>query len=80
MAYRELLRRWHQAALAADGGDWDAALETLCGIEEPPARICFNVGCVHLRAGRLRDALRVRAARGRPRRGGGLVLLSSPHV
>lgn len=58
MAYRELLRRWHQAALAADGGDWDAALETLCGIEEPPARICFNVGCVHLRAGRLRDALR----------------------
>ncbi|POI26163.1 hypothetical protein CIB84_010088 [Bambusicola thoracicus] len=58
MAYRELLRRWHQAVLAADGGDWDAALESLCGIEEPPARICFNVGCVHLRAGRLRDALR----------------------
>uniref|UniRef100_A0A8C9ELM2 NADPH oxidase activator 1 n=1 Tax=Pavo cristatus TaxID=9049 RepID=A0A8C9ELM2_PAVCR len=58
MAYRELLRRWHQAVLAADSGDWDAALETFCGIEEPPARICFNVGCVHLRAGRLRDALR----------------------
>ncbi|XP_065593782.1 NADPH oxidase activator 1 isoform X2 [Cyrtonyx montezumae] len=58
MAYRELLRRWHRAVLAADGGDWDAALDAFCGIEDPPARICFNVGCVQLRAGRLREALR----------------------
>ncbi|XP_068513346.1 NADPH oxidase activator 1 [Anas acuta] len=58
MAYRELLRRWHQAVLAADDGDWDAALDAFCGIEEPPSRICFNIGCVHLRAGRLEEALR----------------------
>ncbi|KAI6075868.1 NADPH oxidase activator 1 [Aix galericulata] len=63
MAYRELLRRWHQAVLAADGGDWDAALDAFCGIEEPPSRICFNIGCVHLRAGRLEEALRVRGWR-----------------
>ncbi|OXB66516.1 hypothetical protein ASZ78_011631 [Callipepla squamata] len=58
MAYRELLRRWHRAVLAADAGDWDAALDAFCGIEDPPARICFDVGCVQLRAGRLREALR----------------------
>ncbi|XP_071622178.1 NADPH oxidase activator 1 isoform X2 [Heliangelus exortis] len=58
MAYRELVRRWHQGVLAADGGDWDAALEAFAGIPEPPARICFNVGCVELLAGRPGEALR----------------------
>ncbi|KAM6316014.1 NADPH oxidase activator 1 [Podargus strigoides] len=58
MAYRELVRRWHQGVLAADGGDWDAALDAFAGIPEPPARICFNVGCVQLLAGRPEAALR----------------------
>ncbi|XP_068269957.1 NADPH oxidase activator 1 [Nyctibius grandis] len=58
MAYRELVRRWHQGVQAADGGHWDAALESFAGIPEPPARICFNVGCVQLLAGRPREALR----------------------
>ncbi|KAM6047424.1 NADPH oxidase activator 1 [Theristicus caerulescens] len=58
MAYRELVRHWHQGVLAADGGDWEAALESFAGIPEPPARICFNVGCVQLLAGRPGEALR----------------------
>ncbi|XP_062472053.1 NADPH oxidase activator 1 isoform X3 [Pezoporus occidentalis] len=58
MAYRELVRRWHQGVLAADGGDWDTALDIFAGIPGPPARICFNMGCVHLLAGRPEAALR----------------------
>lgn len=59
MAYRELVRRWHEAVRAADRGHWDAALDAFGGIAEPPARICFNVGCVQLLAGRPEAALRV---------------------
>ncbi|XP_052671016.1 NADPH oxidase activator 1 isoform X1 [Harpia harpyja] len=58
MAYRELVRRWHEGVLAADGGDWDAALDIFAGIPEPPSRICFNMGCVQLLAGRPEEALR----------------------
>uniref|UniRef100_A0A8C5X5L2 NOXA1 oxidase n=1 Tax=Malurus cyaneus samueli TaxID=2593467 RepID=A0A8C5X5L2_9PASS len=53
-----LVRRWHEAVRAADRGHWDAALETFGGIAEPPARICFNMGCVQLLAGRPEAALR----------------------
>ncbi|XP_065551822.1 NADPH oxidase activator 1 isoform X3 [Lathamus discolor] len=58
MAYRELVRRWHQGVLAADGGDWETALDIFAGVPGPPARICFNMGCVHLLAGRPEAALR----------------------
>ncbi|XP_064249555.1 NADPH oxidase activator 1 isoform X8 [Passer domesticus] len=58
MAYRELVRRWHEAVRAADRGHWDAALDAFGGIAEPPARICFNMGCVQLLAGRPEAALR----------------------
>ncbi|KAM6047789.1 NADPH oxidase activator 1 isoform 2-T2 [Chlamydotis macqueenii] len=58
MAYRELVRRWHRGVLAADGGDWAAALDALAGIPEPPARVWFTVGCVQLMAGRPEEALR----------------------
>lgn len=64
MAYRELVRRWHRGVLAADGGDWEAALDIFASIPEPPSRICFNVGCVHLLAGRPEEALRVSGAAG----------------
>uniref|UniRef100_A0A8C4XJ44 NADPH oxidase activator 1 n=1 Tax=Falco tinnunculus TaxID=100819 RepID=A0A8C4XJ44_FALTI len=58
MAYRELVRRWHEGVLAADGGRWEAALDIFAGIPEPPSRICFNMGCLHLLAGRPGEALR----------------------
>uniref|UniRef100_A0A8V5HFG0 Uncharacterized protein n=1 Tax=Melopsittacus undulatus TaxID=13146 RepID=A0A8V5HFG0_MELUD len=58
MAYRELVRRWHQGVLAAEGGDWETALDIFAAIPGPPARICFNMGCVHLLAERPEAALR----------------------
>lgn len=47
----DLVRDWHQGAQAVERGDWDCALRLFSGIPEPPARLCFNVGCVHLLAG-----------------------------
>uniref|UniRef100_A0A2I3HF36 NADPH oxidase activator 1 n=1 Tax=Nomascus leucogenys TaxID=61853 RepID=A0A2I3HF36_NOMLE len=41
-----------------DRGDWARALHLFSGIPAPPARLCFNVGCVHLLAGDAEAALR----------------------
>uniref|UniRef100_A0A8C6Z1N7 NOXA1 oxidase n=1 Tax=Nothoprocta perdicaria TaxID=30464 RepID=A0A8C6Z1N7_NOTPE len=57
MAYRELLRCWHAGVQAAEAGDWQAALSSFGSLEDPPSRICFNVGCVHLQWGHLPEAL-----------------------
>ncbi|KAM5298588.1 NADPH oxidase activator 1 [Ctenodactylus gundi] len=45
------VRDWHQGTQALARGDWGCALRLFSGIPEPPARMCFNVGCVHLLAG-----------------------------
>ncbi|XP_024854491.1 NADPH oxidase activator 1 isoform X8 [Bos taurus] len=55
---RDLLRDWHQGAQAVARGDWDCALRLFSSISEPPARVSFNVGCVHLLAGDPEAALR----------------------
>lgn len=52
------MRDWHQGAQAVARGDWSCALRLFSGIPEPPARMCFNVGCVHLLAGDPEAALR----------------------
>ncbi|XP_025929151.1 NADPH oxidase activator 1 [Apteryx rowi] len=57
MAYRDLVRSWHEGVLAADSGDWDAALRIFSSLEDPPSRIYFNIGCVHLITGNLEQAL-----------------------
>ncbi|XP_064379631.1 NADPH oxidase activator 1 isoform X2 [Dromaius novaehollandiae] len=57
MAYRELVRSWHEGVRAADSRDWDGALRTFSSLEDPPSRICFNIGCVHLITGNLEQAL-----------------------
>ncbi|XP_077005019.1 NADPH oxidase activator 1 isoform X2 [Tamandua tetradactyla] len=54
----DLLRGWHQGAQAVERGDWSCALRLFSDFLEPSARICFNVGCVHLLAGDPRAALR----------------------
>ncbi|XP_061290298.1 NADPH oxidase activator 1 isoform X8 [Bos javanicus] len=54
----DLLRDWHQGAQAVARGDWDCALRLFSSISEPPARVSFNVGCVHLLAGDPEAALR----------------------
>ena len=61
----DLLRDWHQGAEAVARGDWDCALRLFSSISEPPARVSFNVGCVHLLAGDPEAALRV--SQGAPR-------------
>uniref|UniRef100_A0A8D2JQH4 NADPH oxidase activator 1 n=3 Tax=Sciurus TaxID=10001 RepID=A0A8D2JQH4_SCIVU len=52
------VRDWHLGTQAVARGDWDSALHLFSGISEQPARICFNVGCVHLLAGDPEAALR----------------------
>ncbi|CAM5163143.1 unnamed protein product [Eretmochelys imbricata] len=57
MAYRDLVRGWHEGILAMDKGDWDSALKIFSTIEEPSSRIYFNIGCVHLLTGNPEGAL-----------------------
>uniref|UniRef100_K7FKN8 NADPH oxidase activator 1 n=1 Tax=Pelodiscus sinensis TaxID=13735 RepID=K7FKN8_PELSI len=57
MAYRDLVRGWHEGTLATDKGDWDSALKIFSSIEEPSSRIYFNIGCVHLLTGNHEGAL-----------------------
>ncbi|VTJ92351.1 Hypothetical predicted protein, partial [Marmota monax] len=52
------VRDWHLGAQAVARGDWGSALRLFSGISEQPARIRFNVGCVHLLAGDPEAALR----------------------
>ncbi|XP_027950407.1 NADPH oxidase activator 1 isoform X2 [Eumetopias jubatus] len=54
----DLVRDWHRAVQAVARGDWGCALRLFSGDPEPPARMCFNVGCVHLLAGDPEAALR----------------------
>lgn len=55
----DLVRDWQRGAQAVERGDWGCALRLFSGIPDPPAKICFNVGCVHLLAGDPEAALRV---------------------
>ncbi|KAL8174308.1 UNVERIFIED_CONTAM: hypothetical protein K2H54_041685 [Gekko kuhli] len=57
MAYRDLVRNWHQGILALEEGDWALAVKIFRSIEGPPSKIEFNIGCVHLLKGNLADAL-----------------------
>ncbi|XP_014637480.1 PREDICTED: NADPH oxidase activator 1 [Ceratotherium simum simum] len=52
------VRDWHQGAQAVARGDWGCALRLFSGVPEPRARMCFNMGCVHLLAGDPEAALR----------------------
>ncbi|KAK2120837.1 hypothetical protein P7K49_002223 [Saguinus oedipus] len=59
----DLVRAWHLGAQAVERGDWAGALRLFSGVPAPPARLCFNAGCVHLLAGDAEAALRVSRAR-----------------
>ncbi|XP_049567175.1 NADPH oxidase activator 1 isoform X1 [Orcinus orca] len=54
----DLVRDWHRGAQAVARGDWGYALRLFSSVPEPPARMSFNVGCVHLLAGDPEAALR----------------------
>ncbi|XP_048202835.1 NADPH oxidase activator 1 isoform X2 [Perognathus longimembris pacificus] len=48
---------WHRGVQAVARGDWGCALRLFSSVPEPPARMSFNVGCVHLLAGDPQAAL-----------------------
>ncbi|NXG63639.1 NCF2 factor, partial [Hemiprocne comata] len=56
MSLVETIRLWQEGVCAADGKDWRAALEAFTAVQNPPAKICFNIGCIHLVLGKLAEA------------------------
>lgn len=50
-SFGDLVRAWQRGAQAVERGDWGCALQLFSSVPDPPARICFNVGCVHMLAG-----------------------------
>ncbi|XP_077188735.1 neutrophil cytosol factor 2 [Paroedura picta] len=56
MSLAETIRLWNQGVSAADGKDWQAALEAFSSIQNPSSKICFNIGCIHLMMGNLDEA------------------------
>ncbi|KAM4696512.1 NADPH oxidase activator 1 [Rhinophrynus dorsalis] len=57
MPYKDLVKCWHEGVLAAENKDFDSALKNFTCIEDPPSKICFNIGCIHLLRGDLQQAL-----------------------
>lgn len=60
MSLVETIRLWQEGVCAADRKEWGAALEAFTAVQNPPAKICFNIGCVHLVLGSLAQAEEVR--------------------
>ncbi|KFP30119.1 Neutrophil cytosol factor 2, partial [Colius striatus] len=56
MSLVETIRLWQEGVCAADTKEWGAALEAFTAVQNPPAKICFNIGCIHLVLGKLAEA------------------------
>ncbi|XP_014803443.1 PREDICTED: neutrophil cytosol factor 2 [Calidris pugnax] len=56
MSLVETIRLWQEGVCAADRKEWRAALEAFTAVQNPPAKICFNIGCLHLVLGELAEA------------------------
>ncbi|NXC41106.1 NCF2 factor, partial [Penelope pileata] len=56
MSLVETIRLWQEGVCAADGKDWEGALDAFTAVQNPPAKICFNIGCIHLVLGQLAEA------------------------
>ncbi|XP_031451383.1 neutrophil cytosol factor 2 [Phasianus colchicus] len=56
MSLVETIRLWQEGVCAADGKEWGAALKAFTAVQNPPAKICFNIGCTHLVLGQLAEA------------------------
>ncbi|XP_069603778.1 NADPH oxidase activator 1 [Ranitomeya imitator] len=48
MPYKDLVKCWHQGVLATEKSDWDSALKSFTSIEDPPSKIWFNIGYIHV--------------------------------
>uniref|UniRef100_M3ZIB9 Neutrophil cytosolic factor 2 n=1 Tax=Xiphophorus maculatus TaxID=8083 RepID=M3ZIB9_XIPMA len=49
MSFVDTLRQWDEAVTCADRQDWPEALSIFLSIQEPNSKICFDIGCLHLR-------------------------------
>ncbi|NXY17651.1 NCF2 factor, partial [Atrichornis clamosus] len=56
MSLVETIRLWQEGVCAADRKEWSAALDAFRAVQNPPAKICFNIGCIHLVLGKLAEA------------------------
>ncbi|NWW95073.1 NCF2 factor, partial [Rhynochetos jubatus] len=56
MSLVETIRLWQEGVCAADRKEWRAALDAFTAVQNPPAKICFNIGCIHLVLGKLPEA------------------------
>ncbi|NXP33343.1 NCF2 factor, partial [Leiothrix lutea] len=56
MSLVETIRLWQEGVCAADRKEWGAALDAFTAVQNPPAKICFNIGCIQLVLGRLEEA------------------------
>ncbi|NWW56470.1 NCF2 factor, partial [Ifrita kowaldi] len=56
MSLVETIRLWQEGVCAADRKEWSAALDAFTAVQNPPAKICFNIGCIHLVLGKLVEA------------------------
>ncbi|NWR51436.1 NCF2 factor, partial [Regulus satrapa] len=56
MSLVETIRLWQAGVCAADRKEWSAALEAFTAVQNPPAKICFNIGCTQLVLGNLAEA------------------------
>ncbi|NXT64819.1 NCF2 factor, partial [Chaetops frenatus] len=56
MSLVETIRLWQEGVCAADRKEWSSALDAFTAVQNPPAKICFNIGCIHLVLGKLSEA------------------------
>ncbi|NWR63858.1 NCF2 factor, partial [Bucorvus abyssinicus] len=56
MSLVETIRLWQEGVCAADRKQWRAALDAFTAVQNPPSKICFNIGCIHLVLGELAKA------------------------
>ncbi|NXE75328.1 NCF2 factor, partial [Cochlearius cochlearius] len=56
MSLVETIRLWQEGVCAADRKEWRAALDAFTAVQNPPAKICFNIGCIYLVLGKLAEA------------------------
>ncbi|NXK83178.1 NCF2 factor, partial [Amazona guildingii] len=56
MSLVETIRLWQEGVCAADRKEWRAALDAFTAVQNPPAKICFNIGCIRLVLGQLAEA------------------------
>ena len=61
LSHKDTILVWNDAVLTLDKGaqHYDAALQTLQSIENPSAKILFNIGHINLSTGHVKGAVEV---------------------